>query len=258
MHERPHNTDQRGAEVRLQPEARGVAPCWAAQRSAVAAFAAQRRQADAGRLEAAVDAQHLSGDVAGTVAAQKEDRFGEFFFKPVTVEGNGVVIVGADRRRMNRLRHGCVHRARCNSIDPNAKAAEFDGELLGQMGKARIAGAVGGAQRGGAKRGDRGDVYDRTTSGLAHQRRRGLGAEKRSGQIHCEHAVPIGLRRLEQRLEDRNAGIIDQRIKPSEMRNRLREGCIDRNGIGDVAMNCRMNSMMGTMGSLRWKRVPRS
>ena len=38
MHERPHNTDQRGAEVRLQP-AEGVLPLPAAQRSAVAACA---------------------------------------------------------------------------------------------------------------------------------------------------------------------------------------------------------------------------
>ena len=69
----------------------------------VAAFSAQRRQSDAGGLEAAVHAQHLSGDVARAVAAQEEDRFGEFFFQAIAIERNGVVIIGADRRGVGTI-----------------------------------------------------------------------------------------------------------------------------------------------------------
>ncbi len=37
--------------------------------------ASERWQADAGRIKTAVDGKDLSGDVAGAVAAQEEDRF---------------------------------------------------------------------------------------------------------------------------------------------------------------------------------------
>src|SRR4051794_35976082 len=58
-------------------------------------LAAQRRQADARRIEAAIDGQNLSGDVARSFRAQEVDGFGEFPFQAVAVERNGVVIIGA-------------------------------------------------------------------------------------------------------------------------------------------------------------------
>src|SRR5882757_425351 len=75
---------------------------WARRRCAFAhpthlsipSLAAQRRQADAGRVKTAVDGEDLPGDVARTIAAQEEHRFREFLFQAVTVERNGVVVVG--------------------------------------------------------------------------------------------------------------------------------------------------------------------
>src|SRR5690349_5828753 len=58
--------------------------------------AAQGRQADAGGIKSAIDCQDLSGDVARSLAAQEQDRLGEFFLEPIAVERDRVVIVGAD------------------------------------------------------------------------------------------------------------------------------------------------------------------
>jgi hypothetical protein len=41
--------------------------------------AAQRRQSDAGRIEAAIDGENLAGDIACPVAAQEKHRFRQFF-----------------------------------------------------------------------------------------------------------------------------------------------------------------------------------
>ena len=60
--------------------------------------AAQRRQADAGGIEAAIDRENLPGDVARAVAAQEEHRLRQFLFEAVAVERDRVVIVGADFR----------------------------------------------------------------------------------------------------------------------------------------------------------------
>src|SRR6516164_1967339 len=78
--------------------------------SPVSSLAAQGRQADAGRIEAPIDREDLPGDVAGAVAAQKVDGFGEFVFKAVAVEGNRIVIVGADLGSVHLFRHRGVHR----------------------------------------------------------------------------------------------------------------------------------------------------
>ena len=107
---------------------------------------------------------------------------------------------------------------------------------LRQMREARFAGAVGGAQRRGAQARDRRDVDDGAAALVAHQRRGGLRAQERSGEIDGEHARPVLVGDVENRLEDGDAGIVDQRVEPAELRSativeRARDAC----GIGDVA-----------------------
>src|SRR5579863_2067075 len=109
--------------------------------------AAQGRQSDAGGVEAAIDGENLSGDVARTIAAQEEHGLRQLFFEAVPVERDRVMIVGADFRAMDRFRHCGVDRARGDAIDADAERSQFDRELFGQMGKPRLAGAVGRAQR---------------------------------------------------------------------------------------------------------------
>src|SRR5581483_11706522 len=73
--------------------------------SSVSPPAAQRRQPNARGIEPAVDREHLAGNVARAVAAEKEDGLRQLLFKAVAVERDGIVIVGADVRRVHRLGH---------------------------------------------------------------------------------------------------------------------------------------------------------
>ena len=64
---------------------------------------------------------------------------------------------------------------------------------------------------------DRGREQD--TASAAHQRHRGLGGEKLSGDIDSKHTVEIGLRDRLQSTEILNAGIAGQQIEPTEVRH---------------------------------------
>src|SRR4030081_2091362 len=81
---------------------------------------AQRRQADAGGVEAAVDAENLPGDVAGAIAAQKEHRLRQLLLEAVAVERNRGVIIGADLRGVNLPGHRGLDRAGCDAVDADA------------------------------------------------------------------------------------------------------------------------------------------
>jgi hypothetical protein len=70
---------------------------------------------------------------------------------------------------------------------------------------------------------------------VAHQRGRRLRAQKRSGEIDRQHARPVLVRDVEDRLEDSDAGIVDQRIEPAEFFGDGRERAGDARGIGDIA-----------------------
>src|SRR6478735_6741090 len=123
----------------------------------VPSFTAQCRQADAGGIEAAIDRQSLSRDVAGAITAEEEYRVRQFLFEPVAVERNRIVIVGADFRGMDRFCHRGLDRAWRDAVDANAERGQLDGELLGEVRQRGLAGAVGRTQRRGAHRRDRGD-----------------------------------------------------------------------------------------------------
>src|ERR1700748_1131437 len=85
--------------------------------SSVSPLPPQRRQSDACGIETAVDREHLAGDVARAVTAEKVDGLRKFLFKAVAVERNRIVIIGADLRRVDRLGHGGVDRTRRHRID---------------------------------------------------------------------------------------------------------------------------------------------
>ena len=156
------------------------------------------------------------GDVARALAAQEEDHFRQFLFQAVAVERHVVVIVLADLRRVHRLRHRGIDRTGRDRVDADVQRSKLGRLLLGQVREAGLAGAVGGAQRRGAQARDRGDVDDGAAAAVAHQRRRGLRAQKRSGEIDRQHARPVFVGHLEDRLEDGDAGIVDQRVEPAE------------------------------------------
>src|SRR5690242_715030 len=85
--------------------------------SPVSPLTAQGRQPNAGRIEPAINGQNLSGDVACAITAQKKDGLGQFLFKPVAVERDRIVIVGADFRGVHGFRHRCVNRSGRDAVD---------------------------------------------------------------------------------------------------------------------------------------------
>src|SRR5579864_7241562 len=87
----------------------------------VASPAAQGRQSDAGRIEAAIDGKNLSGNVARPVAAKEEDRLGQLLLEAVAVDRDRIVIVGADFPAVNRFRHRGVDRSRRHAVDADAE-----------------------------------------------------------------------------------------------------------------------------------------
>ena len=132
--------------------------------------AAQRGQADARGVEAAVHRQELAVDEAGVVAAQEADRAGHLLGRAVAAQRDRVLVVGADRHAVHELGHLGLDRARADRVDADADVAELDRQLLGQVQQRRLAGAVGHAQRAGAQARDRRDVDDRAAAGLAASR----------------------------------------------------------------------------------------
>jgi hypothetical protein len=86
-----------------------------------APIAAQRRQSDAGGIEATIDGEHLPRNVACTIAAQKEYRLGQLFFQPVTIERNGVVIIGSDFRRVDGFGHRGLDWTWRHTVDADAE-----------------------------------------------------------------------------------------------------------------------------------------
>src|SRR5262249_50565590 len=145
------------AEYQLRKKRQGSFTCEmnnlsAGRQLSAASHAAQRRQANAGRIKATIDGENLPGDVACAIAAEKKYRFRQLFLQAVPVEGDRAVIVGADFRAMDGLCHRRVDRAGCHAIDAYAERSQFDRELFGQMGKPGLAVAVGRTQGGGAHR----------------------------------------------------------------------------------------------------------
>ena len=139
----------------------------------------------------------------------------------------------------------CTAFAMAVSTGPGATAltrmpsdGKFGRLLLGQVREAGFAGAVGGAQRRGAQARDRGDVDDGAAAGVAHQRRRGLRAQERAGEIDRQHARPVLVGDVEDRLEDGDAGIVDQRVEPAEFLRDGVEGAGHALRVGDVAGRC--------------------
>ena len=72
---------------------------------------------------------------------------------------------------------------------------------------------------------------------IAHQRGGGLRAQKWAGEVDRQHARPVFVSHFEDRLEDGDAGIVDQRVEPAEFFRDGVDGARNAGGVGDVAFN---------------------
>ena len=93
----------------------------------------------------------------------------------------------------------------------------IDRHDLGELDQRALCRAIGGAPGAADPPELRGDEDDRAAAAGDHQRQHGAAQQKRAGQVHVEHALPIA----EARLEDRAARIVrrraaDQDVEPAE------------------------------------------
>jgi hypothetical protein len=95
-----------------------------------------------------------------------------------------------------------------------------------------------------------------STAIVAHQRRRGLGAQERPGQVDRQHARPVFVSHVEDRLEDGDAGIVDQRIEAAESLDEVVESKLHARGVRYVAFNCHRDVRLGQGGAVRLRLSP--
>ena len=184
----------------------------------------------------AVHRQKLAVDIARLVGTEEADRRGDLRFQAVAVERDGVVVVGADLRRVHGLRHRRVDRARRNGVDPDAEAAEFHRLLLGEVGEPGLARPVGDAQRAGAHARNGSDVDDAAAAAVEHQGYRRLDAQKRPGQVDREYPRPVFKPGLHDRPEDGGPGIVDEGVEAAEAAAHCGDRTLYLVGLGDIGI----------------------
>ena len=116
-------------------------------RSAPARVSTQGRQANAGGLKSTVHRNRLPRDIAGSVAAKEEDRFGKLVLQSIAIQRNGIMIGGTNFRRVDGFRHGCIDRSWGDRIHPDSKGSKLNRLLLGKVREPGLTGAVCSAQR---------------------------------------------------------------------------------------------------------------
>ena len=127
-----------------------------------------------------------------------------------------------------------------DAVDPDAVLAELGGEQPDLVGLIGLDGAVGDVVRSGEHGVLRADVDDVATEALVdHRPRRRLGDEEAALGHHVVLQVPVGLGRVQQRLGDRQAGVVDDEIEPAEGEQRGIDGGTDLLRVADVSPGCR-------------------
>ena len=136
---------------------------------------------------------------------------------------------------MDLLRHRGVDRSRRDCVDADPDIAQLRGLLLRQVDQCRLAGSVRDAQRARAQSRDRCDVDDAAAAVAQHHARGGLRAQECAAEVDVEHARPFVVRRLEDRLEYGDAGVVDERVDATEARDDRIECACNLRGNRDVA-----------------------
>ncbi len=122
-----------------------------------------------------------------------------------------------------------------HAVDPDAVLAELGGEQPHLVGLVGLGRAVGDVVRAGEDRVLRGDVDDVAAHALVdHRLGRGPGDQEGALGHHVVLQVPVLLGRLQQRLADREAGVVHHEVDPAERQRRRVHGGLHGVRVGDV------------------------
>ena len=117
--------------------------------------------------------------------------------------------------------------AGADGVDGDAVLDPLQGQNPGQIGYARLTGAVGGPVFPCYHRQLGRDVDDSPISLVDHGPGGGLGAKKRAFQVSVHHGVPVFFGDLQSRLPAADAGVVHQDIQPPEVPNHRCDGLPD-------------------------------
>ena len=191
-------------------------------------------------LEPAVDVEGLAGDVVGVGRAQERHRPGHILRAARPLERNlldeglhRLAGLGAHEPAavaVDLLPHGRRDHARADGVDVDIVRAQGQGRRLRDADDGGLARGVGHLHAASAPAGDRGEVDDLAVAAvgppLRHDLRRNLPdhlpgdrlhAEYRPLEIHVDHAVPVLLRKLQERLRLCDPRGVDENIDPAEL-----------------------------------------
>ena len=113
-----------------------------------------------------------------------------------------------DRRR--------VDGAGADAVDADVLAGVVDGEAAGEVDHGRLAGAVDDARRVAAQSRDRRRRHDRAAAAGGEDRHGVLRAEEHRAHVDGHHEVPVLLGQADGGAGADRAGVVEQRVEPTE------------------------------------------
>src|SRR5699024_10483035 len=152
---------------------------------------------------AAVDDQHLTGDVTGTRRVQDAHGVGDLRGIGETSHRNGIEEICFDVVR-HRIHHRRIYRSRGDRIGSDAASGALHGHSAHERNEAALGGGIIGLTETAERRG-RGNADDRTATTVTHGLQRALAAQKRAAQMHVHDLLPFVVGHLFQRAVTQDA-----------------------------------------------------
>src|SRR6266542_853649 len=172
---------------------------------------------------AAVDEEAGARDVGRLVRGQEEDAGGDFTRRPRPLEHRAAPELRLEllERLASRLGAPFVEagedRPRAHGIDPDPLRGVIAGHRAREPGDRRLGGVILRHVVARHRGPDGGDVHDAAATRPAHLRDGRLRAEGVALEVHAEDRVPALLARVDDRLVEPHAGVVDQHVEPTEL-----------------------------------------
>src|SRR5262245_61753332 len=190
---------------------------------------------------AAVDADHLAGDEARFMRAQKPARRCHLLGGTRPADGDDAgdhfLDVADVSPGLGATQHRRVDHARRDAVDRDPVGSQLEREGPGEADHAGLRRDVVRHARGARLRARRRDRHHPAPAGRHHVGSRGLEAMERPGQIDGDCALPALHRDVREGIERVEAGSGDHDPDGSELRAHLVESSVDGSAVGDVDLH---------------------
>ena len=185
--------------------------------------------------QAAVDADDLSGNVAGLVGAEEGDDSSYIFGDAETVHGDAVKdhllqVVG------KFFDHAGEDVAWGEGVGGDVTTGDFFGDGLGEADEGGFGGGIVGLTGVAGDSHDGGHVDDASASLSDHEGQDGLGAEEGASEVHVDRFVPFPSSHAHQKTVFAYAGVIDEDIDAAPLLADLGDHGLDLSFFGNIGL----------------------